>query len=281
MAGRKDKKTVTYFPHYCENGKTLYIIENKYGNDGYAVLFKTLEILGTSENHYFDFRDIESQEFMSAKTKVDIPELIKIYDTLSNLGTIHKELWEQKIIYSPNFVKNIQDAYKRRNNLCMQFEDLCMHLCIKCKHKYDLWGVLVSINTQSKVKKNKEEQSKQEKSIYKTIPPTLEMVSLEIQQKQYKVDAKRFMAYYDSNGWKVGRNSMKDWGATLTNWNTNELNKNNGTTQQHQKNGFGNNSKFGETEIERQRQIANELLAERGYQTIEPAGSSSDTEQAV
>ena len=32
MAGRKDKNVVDYFPHYCISGKTLFIIENKYGN---------------------------------------------------------------------------------------------------------------------------------------------------------------------------------------------------------------------------------------------------------
>jgi len=37
MAGRKDKHTVEYFPHYCSGKKTVFILERKYGNDGYAV----------------------------------------------------------------------------------------------------------------------------------------------------------------------------------------------------------------------------------------------------
>jgi len=160
MAGRKDKNTVTYFPHYCTGGKTMFILENKYGNNGYAVLFKTFELLGKSENHYYDFRSIEHQEFVSANTKTDITELIKIYDLLANLGTIHKELWEKKIIYSAKFVENIQDAYKRRVTQCMQFADLCKHLSIKCKHKYDLCGHIVDINTQSKVDKSKVDKQK-------------------------------------------------------------------------------------------------------------------------
>lgn len=31
-------------------------------------------------------------------------------------------------------------------------------------------------------------------------------------------DATRFIDYYDSNGWKVGKNSMKDWKATVRQW---------------------------------------------------------------
>jgi hypothetical protein len=32
--------------------------------------------------------------------------------------------------------------------------------------------------------------------------------------------AERFWNYYESNGWKVGRNAMKDWKATARNWIT-------------------------------------------------------------
>lgn len=31
-------------------------------------------------------------------------------------------------------------------------------------------------------------------------------------------DAQNFIDYYSSNGWKVGRNPMKDWKATVRNW---------------------------------------------------------------
>lgn len=34
----------------------------------------------------------------------------------------------------------------------------------------------------------------------------------------YGVDAQNFYDYYESNGWKIGRNSMKDWKATVRNW---------------------------------------------------------------
>lgn len=162
MAGRKDKNTIDYFPHYCNSGKTLFVIENKYGNNGYAVLFKTFELLGNTENHFIDCRNIETWEYLQAKMKLMQAELQSIYDTLSNLGTIHKELWENKIIWSGNFLNNIKDVYKRRNSDCLQFNELCKHLSINCKHKYDSIGNCVIKNTQSKVKEIKEEDIKEE-----------------------------------------------------------------------------------------------------------------------
>ena len=32
------------------------------------------------------------------------------------------------------------------------------------------------------------------------------------------MDAERFVDYYTANGWKVGKNPMKDWKAAVRNW---------------------------------------------------------------
>lgn len=48
--------------------------------------------------------------------------------------------------------------------------------------------------------------------------PTLEEVEAEIEAMGYHVDARAFIAYYDSNGWKVGKNPMKSWKSALTTW---------------------------------------------------------------
>ena len=39
-----------------------------------------------------------------------------------------------------------------------------------------------------------------------------------INEKQLKVDSETFIDHYESNGWKVGKVPMKDWKATLRNW---------------------------------------------------------------
>ncbi len=48
--------------------------------------------------------------------------------------------------------------------------------------------------------------------------PTLQEVEAEIKARGYHVDASAFIAYYDSNGWKVGKNPMKSWKSALTTW---------------------------------------------------------------
>lgn len=57
------------------------------------------------------------------------------------------------------------------------------------------------------------------------IPPQRNDVVNYINQQGYNVDADRWFAYYESNGWKVGRNKMKDWKACIRTWQTNGFNK--------------------------------------------------------
>ena len=58
----------------------------------------------------------------------------------------------------------------------------------------------------------------------KFIPPTIEDVRNYIEEKHYSVDAEKFIDYYTSNGWMVGRNKMKDWKAAVRNWERNNGN---------------------------------------------------------
>lgn len=54
------------------------------------------------------------------------------------------------------------------------------------------------------------------------VKPTLEEVEAYIAEKGYCVNAQLFIDYYTSNGWKVGRNPMKDWKAAVRTWETKE-----------------------------------------------------------
>lgn len=116
MAGRKDKQTVEYFPHFCVPKKTLFIIERNFGNDGYAVWFKTLEILGSSERHFFDCRDTEQWLFYVAKMNVSEELCRTILDSLAKLDAISQKMWSMGVIYSENFVKNVKEVYEKRTS---------------------------------------------------------------------------------------------------------------------------------------------------------------------
>ena len=112
---RPKKETVTYFPHQVNHGKTMFILEERFGNDGYAFWFKLLEILGKSEGHVFQCGDSEGWMFLVATTHVSEVSATEILDTLASLNAIDQELWQEKIIWVQNFVDGVVDVYKKRH----------------------------------------------------------------------------------------------------------------------------------------------------------------------
>lgn len=63
-------------------------------------------------------------------------------------------------------------------------------------------------------------EKKRRSSVF--VKPTLEECIAYANEKGFNWDASRFYNYYESNGWRVGRNPMKNWKAAMRTWNTKE-----------------------------------------------------------
>lgn len=55
--------------------------------------------------------------------------------------------------------------------------------------------------------------------------PTLSEIKQYCIERNNNVNAEQFFDYYESNGWKVGKNSMKDWKAAVRTWERSEYRK--------------------------------------------------------
>ena len=59
----------------------------------------------------------------------------------------------------------------------------------------------------------------------KFTPPTLEEVTEYCKERNNSVDANRFIDFYESKGWFIGKNKMKDWKAAVRTWERKEITK--------------------------------------------------------
>ena len=50
------------------------------------------------------------------------------------------------------------------------------------------------------------------------VPPTVEEVRAYCQERQNNIDPESFVAFYNSNGWLVGKNKMKNWKSAVITW---------------------------------------------------------------
>ena len=169
---RPKKSTVDYFPHIIKQGKTITILENHFGNDGYAFWFKLLEILGSTEGHFYVYKTPADIEFLVAKTKVSKEKAEEILNLLADLEAIDKKLWRQSVIWSDNFLANVADVYGRRRTSVPQKPVIDGENPSADEfpgRELEVNGVSTDINPQSKVKYSKVKESKVDQSKEKEI----------------------------------------------------------------------------------------------------------------
>ena len=87
------------------------------------------------------------------------------------------------------------------------------------------------------LKKEKSSAQKERKTMER---PTLDEVRAKIIEKGYSVDAEAFWNYYESNGWKVGKNPMKKWESALVTWQKKE--------NEYKNRNYGTGKKFNQKE---------------------------------
>jgi len=86
----------------------------------------------------------------------------------------------------------------------------------------------VSVDNNSVIlEENKDTNVSIKKETKRFIKPTIQEIQAHIIEKGYTFDAEAFYAFYESNGWKVGKNPMKNWKMACTTWAKNRKNNNN------------------------------------------------------
>lgn len=78
---------------------------------------------------------------------------------------------------------------------------------------------LLSTNTNVLVEGESPPAKEKKKATRKVfVKPTPLEIQSYVDEQNLQIDAERFYDYYEGNGWKIGRNPMKDWKATARNW---------------------------------------------------------------
>lgn len=113
--GRPKKLTADYFPHYADDVRIIKVLESKWGNDGYAFYYKLLEILCRSDRHFYDCSTPASLYYLAAATGIETAVMEQMLKTLTELGEIDGELWnDKKVLWCQGLVDSLSGQYKKR-----------------------------------------------------------------------------------------------------------------------------------------------------------------------
>ena len=77
---------------------------------------------------------------------------------------------------------------------------------------------------------NKEKDSKESKKKAPAfVPPTIEEVKAYCEERHNHINPIQFVDFYQSKGWMIGKNKMKDWRASVRQWETRSGTESRGT----------------------------------------------------
>ena len=82
------------------------------------------------------------------------------------------------------------------------------------------------------------------------VPPSLEELQSFISEQGYNVNAETFISHYETVGWKVGKNKMKDWKAAVRGWHSRNKDKAPKQPREQELPEWFNNKKGGLTDYE-------------------------------
>jgi len=166
---RPAKVKVDYFPHVTHTGKTIAILEARWGNDGYAFWFKLLELLGDSNDFSYNCNSSADWEYLLSRARVTENVATAILDKLAEIEAIDAELWAEKIVWSDHFVSNLEPVFDRRKSSAPQKPGLCTQKPVENENAMSS-GANNSVETDEiptktdKVKERKAEQTKAKES---------------------------------------------------------------------------------------------------------------------
>lgn len=204
----------------------------RYGAIGYAVYFHCLELIADSV-------DVNNITFELEHDSEIIADDLRIKGTSEKSG---RELVEEIMRYMVELNLFQEDnghifCFKmlKRIDTSMTSNTKFREVINEAKKNHD--AVMITSDSVMQDKTRKEETRKEKKRLEENkeegeqapthpkarfLKPTLEEIREYCLSRNNYVDPERFFDYYEANGWKVGKNPMKDWRAAVRTWESRE-----------------------------------------------------------
>jgi hypothetical protein len=114
---RHEAHTVQYFPFVVKDGKTLFLLEDKYKCKGTGFFTNVLRILCDTPDHHLCIDNEVEKRMFFVKVKCDEESALDMLEMMVLTKKLDPILWrERHVIYCDDLVQNLADAYRRRKN---------------------------------------------------------------------------------------------------------------------------------------------------------------------
>lgn len=203
------------------------------GGDTYTIIYLKMQLLSLENEGVLIFEGIEDDfvEELALTIDEDTENVRFTVLYLMNQGLLEEVRKDEYAL--PEAIKSIgsENASAERKRRSRENQKMLQENRDNVTDmSQDGHGEVTNCHTEIEIEKDIEIDTDKEieieregkKASSRFIPPTLEEVSAFIAENNYRVNAEKFIDYYNANGWMVGKTKMKDWKAAVRNWHRNE-----------------------------------------------------------
>ena len=206
---RPERKDADYFPFYAKDGRTLFILEDKYGCKGTGFFTNVLRFLTLQPDHHFCIKNEADKLYFFSKTKCDEVSGMDMLNIMTKTCKIHSDLWvTYEVIVSEDLLTSLKDAYRNRINSIITIDEIVVFYAGNSQEE----GVSDTGKPQRKLKESKVKKEG------KFLPPSSDELKDYCRKRQNQINPETFIDFYTAKGWMVGKNKMKDWKAAVRTW---------------------------------------------------------------
>jgi hypothetical protein len=165
---RPERHDADYFPFYVKDGKTLFILESKYGLQGIGFFTNLMRFLCKQPDHHICIQEESDRLYFFAQIRCQEDTGMDMLNLMAKTGKIDATLWnEKRVIVSDDLLESLKDAYKNRNNPIIIIDQIRVSYQSNQITSSDN-PITSPDNPQRKGKETKRKETKEEK---KPLPP--------------------------------------------------------------------------------------------------------------
>lgn len=169
--------------------------------------------------------------FETGLDKKTVSNVLKSFERVGKVFYI-----DETFIFLPNWLKNQSLNSNMKKGVVKIFSELPKQVKINVlgndyqtllKDYQTLRNTLLKYEGEIEYEEKEEREDEDSKKPPKRFtPPTLDEVKAYCKERNNNVDPERWFDFYESKGWMVGKNNMKNWKAAVRTWEKSD-NKNN------------------------------------------------------
>jgi hypothetical protein len=122
---RPERHDVDYFPFFAKRGKTLNILQSKYGLEGIGFFTNLMRFLALTPDHYYCIKEEYDKLNFFAEIGIEEEKGIAMIELMVKTGKLDRMLWEaHKVIACEMFLESLDEAYKKRINQIITIDEI-------------------------------------------------------------------------------------------------------------------------------------------------------------